>query len=197
VAVVFALWFLQDCAMLWLIELHRPNLWINHFTLPITTSILLWAFSLWQEGEVARMAFRIAIPLYVIVWLILSLTVERLDRFSNYASPISDLLLVCVAAYTLVTASLRSTEPVWRQEWLWIGSGILLYFGAEVVLMPLSNMLVASRREMLFLYRSLAVIGIVEALLITGGMLCAGAHPNSGGSFWQRHWQRESSPRRS
>ncbi|HXE60636.1 MAG TPA: hypothetical protein VN607_08000 [Gemmatimonadaceae bacterium] len=176
VALVYALWFLQDCVMWWLADAGRNNLWISHIALPVTTGLLMWAFSLWQEDGVARMAFRIAIPLYVLVWLFLLWRVERLDHFSTYASPLACLLLICMAAYTLVTASLRSRETVWRQEWLWIGSGFLLYYGGEVVLMPLSNILFAAHRELHFVYQLFGALGILSTLLVTWGILCAPSH---------------------
>ena len=195
-----ALWwfvgFLQDCVQYYIGHyLHRHNLWVNHVMLPFTTGLLLWAFSLWQESDVPRMAFRIAIPLYGLVWLVLQVAVERFDRYSTYASPISCLLLVCVAAYTIVSLALRSTEPVWRQEWLWIASGYMLYFGSEVVLMPLGNLLFAAGPDLSRIYRIFTVCGLVATLLITGGMLCARPLLSSGGSSWpRRSWRPFSSP---
>ena len=186
VALVYALWFLQDCVMWWLADAGHNNLWVSRIALPVTTGLLLWAFSLWQEDGVTRTAFRLAIPLYVLVSLALLLWVERLDHFSTYASPVGCLLLIGVAAYTLVTASLRSREPVWRQEWLWIGSGFLLYYGGEVVLMPLSNILYAAHPQLHFVYQIFGAVGMVSTLLVTWGILCARPHLVSRGSLLER-----------
>lgn len=193
VALVYALWFFQDCVMWWLADAGRNNLWVSHIALPVTTGLLMWAFSLWQEDGMARMAFRIAIPLYVLVCLVLLLRVERLDHFSTYASPVGCLLLIGMASYTLVTASFRSREPVWSQEWLWIGSGFLLYYAGEVVLMPLSNILFAAHAQLHFVYQVFGAVGIVSTLLVTWGMLCARPHSISVGSFWERRCRQSSS----
>ncbi|HSC31677.1 MAG TPA: hypothetical protein VLD17_08125 [Gemmatimonadaceae bacterium] len=194
VALVYALWFFQDCVMWWLADAGHNNLWVSHIALPVTTGLLMWAFSLWQEDGVARMAFRLTIPLYVLVCLVLLLRVERLDHFSTYASPVGCLLLISMTAYTLVTGSLRSTEPVWRQDWFWVGSGLLLYFGGEVVLMPLSNILFAAHLQLHFLYQVFGAVGIVSTLLVTWGMLCARPRPIYGGSSWEwRSWRQSSS----
>jgi hypothetical protein len=194
IVIFFAIWFVQDCVMWWLASQNRNNLWVTHLMQPVSTGVLLWAFSHWQKGDVARMAFRLAIPLYTIAWLGLQLFVERADRFSKYASPLSAMLIVCVCAYTLVSSSLRAEEPVWRMDWLWVSVGVLIEFGANVVLMPLSNLLLASPKELLFLYQLYGGVGVVANVIITGGVLCARPHPSSGGSSWPRPSWRPFSP---
>jgi hypothetical protein len=197
VVLVFVIWFAQDCVMWWLAkQLHRNNLWVGHVMRPVWTGLLLWAFSLWQKGDVARMAFRLAIPFYGVAWLALQLLVERADRFSKYASPLSAMLLVCVAAYTLVAESLRAEEPVWRTDWLWVSVGMLLKFCGVVVLMPLSNLMLTSPEDLRFMYQLYGASSVVATLFVTGGVLCARPHPSSGGSSWPRlSWRPFSSPR--
>ncbi|HKB54938.1 MAG TPA: hypothetical protein VKD22_13160, partial [Ramlibacter sp.] len=94
VAILFVLWFSEDLAQQLLIHLHHNNNWLLHLTMPFEAALLLWAFSLWQDSEVARRAMLLAVPIYVVVWLVLQLFVERLDRVSQYAWPVSCLLVL-------------------------------------------------------------------------------------------------------
>jgi hypothetical protein len=188
VVLYFVLSFLQDCVEMWLGSHGVNNLWLSHVTLPLTSGLWLWAFSLWQENEVARLTFRLAILFFIVVWVGLLLFVENLREFSRFGDPLNALLVVCVAAYTLATASARSQEPVWRFDWFWVSWGALLSYGGSAILMPMGNLLLTTSREHLYyLFDIHAWIDIAANLLITGGVLCARPRPNFGGFFWQRH----------
>lgn len=201
IALLYALKFVTDGAM-WVVGpglLHRQNVWVANLMLPVFTGLYLWAFSLWQERDVVRLTFRLAIPLFVATWAGLLLWAEDLNEFSRYASPLQALLLVCISAYTLVTASLRSAEPVWRQEWFWVSAAALLSYGSSAILTPLSALLLrtASMDQILRVFETFNGVDTVANLLTTGGMLCARPRPSSGGSFWRRSSWRQSSPPRS
>ncbi len=184
--------------MLW-VRWHRGNnLWVSHLGLPISASLLLWAFSLWQERDVARLTFRLAIPLFIVVWIGLLVFAENLQAFSRYGSPLRAILLVYVAAYTLVTRSVGAVEPVWREDWFWVAAGTLVSYGTSAIVTPLANLLLAtSPGQLRRMYDVFNGVDVIANLLVTWGMLCARPRPISGGSSWQRRSWRLSSPRRS
>lgn len=195
---VFALAISQEVANAWLTSRHVHNIWLNNVLMPVYTALYLWAFSLWQTGAVSRLAMRLAIALFFVVWLASTVLMGGITRFPRVAGPIQSMLLVCVAAYTLVTAAMRATDPVWRHDWFWISAGVLLTFGTSTLLDPITGQLAythpATAKSVIAIWN---VIDGVSSLLITGGFLCARRHPSSGGSSWPRPSWRASSPSRS
>jgi len=191
IAVLFVLWFCEDIADVLLIRLHHSNDWLLHFTMPFETALLMWAFSLWQDREVARRAMRLVIPIYVVVWLVLQLFVERLDRVSQYAWPLSNLLVLAVAAFTLVSKSARTTEPGWRQPWFWISAGMIIDMGSQVAYNPITNILIATHQRGTAIFQAFAAVSILSYSLTTWGILCERRHPSSGGSSSLAPWQQE------
>lgn len=198
VTAVFALGIAQEIVNAWLTSRHVHNTWLNNLLMPVYTALFLWAFSLWQTGAVSRLAMRLAIPLFVVVWLVSTVLLSGVTRFPRVAGPIQSMLLVCVAAYTLVTAAMRATDPVWRHDWFWISAGVLLTYGTSTLLEPITGHLAythpATAKSVISIWN---VIDGVASLLITGGILCARRHPISGGSSWPRPSWRASSPSRS
>jgi len=192
VVALFVLWFCEDLAEGLLSHLHHNNNWLLHLTMPFEAALLLWAFSLWQDSEVARRAIVLVIPIYVVVWLVLQLFVEQLDRLSQYAGPMSYLLVLAVAAFTLVSKSARTSEPGWRQPWFWISAGMIIDMGSQVALNPIANILIATHQRSDLIFQAFGVVSILSYSLSTWGILCERRHPSSGGSSSVPPWQLES-----
>lgn len=191
IAILFLLWFGEDLVQQLLIHLHHNNNWLLHLTMPFEAALLLWAFSLWQDSEVARRAILLAVPIYVAVWLVLQLFVEQLDRVSQYAGPMSYLLVLAIAAFTLVSKSARATEPGWRQPWFWISAGMIIDMGSQVAYNPITNILIATHQRGAAIFQAFAAVSILSYSLTTWGILCERRHPSSGGSSSLAPWQQE------
>lgn len=192
IVVLFLLWFCEDLTQQLLIHLHHNNNWLLHLTMPFEAALLLWAFSLWQDSEVARRAILLAVPIYGMVWLVLQLFVERLDRLSQYAGPMSYLLVLAVAAFTLVSKSARTVLPGWRQPWFWVSAGIIIDMGSQVALNPITNILIATHQRGAAIFQAFGAVSILSYSLTTWGILCERRHPSSGGSSSLPPWQLES-----
>ena len=192
VVALFVLWFCEDLAEGLLIHLHHTNDWLLHLTMPFEAALLLWAFSLWQDSELARRAIVLVIPIYAGVWLALQLFVERLDRLSQYAGPMSYLLVLAVAAFTLVSKSAHTQLPGWRQPWFWISAGMIIDMGSQVALNPIANILIATHQRSAMIFQAFGVVSILSYSLSTWGILCERRHPSSGGSSSVPPWQLES-----
>ena len=167
VAILFVLWFSEDLAQQLLIHLHHNNNWLLHLTMPFEAALLLWAFSLWQDSEVARRAMLLAVPIYVVVWLVLQLFVERLDRVSQYAWPVICLLVLSVAAFTLVSRSARAVTPGWRQPWFWISAGMIIDMGSQVAYNPITNILIATHQSGTAIFQAFGAVSILSYSLTT------------------------------
>ena len=145
---------------------------------------MLWTLSLWQRDAVSRLAFRIAIPIFLVTLVALIPTVKETGTFDTVTGPFQALLLLAGALYTLVTNASRDPERVTRHDWFWITLGASLYFGLRVALPPFATMLIATHEDLVRLaYLLLAWADIVVFLLISRGIWCPLPQARSGGFF--------------
>lgn len=151
----------------------RSNLWLSYVTLPAETMMVLWTFSLWQLTASARRAFRLAIPLTLVLQVVLVLSVENVNGFSAVSIPLFGVLCLGAVLYTLVTRAVDETESLLRQDWLWISIGFALYFGGLATITPLSSLLIGEHLNLVRrAWELFAVIGLVSYIAIALGMLC-------------------------
>ena len=169
----------------WVLQARGIN---NHFLTPVFTpfqgAAILWALSLWQTRQVARLTIRLAIPFFILAWAVFTLTIENLRNFSLAAEPVYSMLALGAAIYTLVARGTDATEPLTRQDWFWICGGLSLHFGALAVVLPLAAGLVESNPEVVIrAYTVRAVINTFAFICITIGFLCPKPATLSGRSF--------------
>jgi hypothetical protein len=160
------------------------NLWLRAASAPIQNSIMLWTLSLWLGPTVSRLAFRIAIPIFLVTLLALIPTVHETASFDIVAGPFQALLLLAGALYTLVRNAARDPEGVTRHDWFWITLGASLYFGLRVALPPFAAFLVQQHPELVRLaYLLQAWTDIAAFLIIARGIWCPLPQARSGGFF--------------
>ena len=153
-----------------------PNLWLAYLFVPAGCVLALWALSFWQQGEVARLTFRIATVPFVLVWVVLTVALEDTSTFSRAAEPTAKLVTLGAATFTLVAGSLRARGDLLRADWFWVSAGMALYFGASSALGPLSAILVGTDLQLLDqAYQVKALVDIFAFLLIARGVTCPAA----------------------
>jgi hypothetical protein len=151
--------------------------------IPFQGATILWALSLWQTRQLARLTMRAAIPPFLVAWGLL-LLVEDLYNFSAIAEPVYSLLALAAALYTLVSRSGEATESLLGADWFWVCAGLALHFGALVFLTPFSAALVRTNPEIVVrAYQVRAAINILAFAIITIGIVCPRPIPLSGRSF--------------
>jgi hypothetical protein len=162
----------------------EPNLWVAYVFLPITGATALWTLSLWQSGTTARLALRLAIPLFVVTSAVLSFRADDPRAFSMFAAPFHAIVLLLAATWTFVHRSLTAHDALWRQDWFWAAGGLMLYGGASTAIQPLTSYLLSAGREDLLLvaFNARAAMEVLAFAAITGGMLCPVPRSSSGGS---------------
>ena len=178
----------SDGMQLWWRGSTANNLWIREAATPIQNAIMLWTLSLWQRHAVSRLAFRIAIPLFLVTLVALIPTVGDTRTFDTVTGPFQALLLLAGALYTLVRNAASDPEGVTRYDWFWVTLGASLYFGFRVALPPFAAILMNSHEELVklaYYFRAWADIGV--NLLIARGIWCPLPPARSGGFFsWRR-----------
>jgi hypothetical protein len=159
------------------------NLWTTYIVAPLEDVILLFVLSVWQRNAVARLTFRVAIPVFLITWAVLVLSVENTNNFSLVAKPFQALLMAGASLYTLLARGLATGERVTQQDWFWISLGTTLYYAPTTALHPFAYVYISTRPDLVRLaYLLHAGIDIVAFILIARGMLCPLTPERSGGS---------------
>ena len=172
----------------YLSNVDRVNLWLVHAYTPFEATVLLLAMSRWQVRELARTTVMLSIPTFLVLWAALSLTAESLAEFPQYVKSVEAILLVAVAAFTLVTRSRNLVVPIGRQPWFWVTVGVMIYFAFLAILNPMSNALLRRDANVLLMgvYQVNAALIIVHNILFVWAIRCQQQQANSGGSSLPR-----------
>ena len=174
-----------DGVQLWLRgSAGNNNLWVRAAIVPINNAIMLWTLSLWQRHALPRLAFRIAIPVFLVAVIALVPTIKETTAFDLVAGPFQSLLLLAGALYTLVTNATQDPGRVTRYDWFWVTIGASLYYGLRVALPPFAAILIGTHPELVRLaYLLQAWADIAVFLLIARGIWCPLPQARSGGFF--------------
>lgn len=168
-----ALLLVVDCVNGWLGSRGVHNMFLSNLVAPASVTVVLWALSRWQTGDLSRLTMRLAIVPFLLLWTVLTLAVEDSSTFSRAADPMASIVGLGAAAFTLLARSLASQGDLPRRDWFWVTGGMALYFGASSALGPLSALLIASAPQLLVrAYELKAGLDIVAFLLIARGVVC-------------------------
>ncbi len=174
IAVYCVLGFLQSMALSLLSARGEHNLWLIHLFIPIQATMFLWALALWQTRERMRITVGMIVPLYLIVWIALTIRVESFDTFPRYVKIIEGLLIIAVAAYTLLTRLQHISGPVTSYPWFWVCSALVMYLSFGAIVNPVSSLLLPHAPDRVSFMSSVnAVLLIVCNLFFTRAMYAA------------------------
>jgi hypothetical protein len=141
IAAYCALGFLQSMYLYALVFQGRHNLAAIHLFIPVQAIMMLWALALWQTRERQRLTVAMIIPLYILVWAALTMTVESFGTFPRYVKIVEGLLVISVAAFTLVDRSQHITSPIAAYPWFWVCSALVMYLSFGAIVNPVSSLL--------------------------------------------------------
>ena len=136
--VYLAATFLEDLFTVYWSRHGRPNLWVVNLYTPFETFILCMMFAGWQLRMRWRAAIYAGMVACIAFWGAVTFVVEGLHGFSRYTKPVEALLVVAIAAWTLVDRSRRTISPLTRHTWFWVSVGTMVYFAYLVMLDPFS-----------------------------------------------------------
>jgi len=158
------------------------NLWTAYVGAPLTGSVALWMLSLWQDTRTSRLALQIAIPIFVVVSVVLSVTVDDPTTFSKVAAPFHHLVLLFAGLWTFVRRSLGQRDGLLTAGWFWILLGFMVYSGMMIAIQGVVWYLYeAGRQDVLrAVFDFQSTIQIITFLIMAGGMLCPAPPKRSG-----------------
>ena len=159
------------------------NHWVPYVTIPVAGVIILLALAKWQERQIPRLTFQVAVPLFLVTWGLLALFVENPGTFSTAADPVYSLLGLGAAVYTLVSRSADEPEPLARQDWFWICGGLALYFGTASTLGPVAAFLLNEHPVLVIrAYEAKSATDVLAFLAIAKGITCQPSPPQASGA---------------
>ena len=161
----------------------RNNHWLTYLATPLEGVAVIAALIGWQTRELGSLVLRALLPLYLLGWTAIVLTVENTATFSLVAGPFSSIVLLIALSATFVARSMRSLEALTNQDWFWVCLGMLIFYGVEAGFPPVALLLGRSRPDLLVAAMMVRSAGMIAAMLtVSWGLLCPTTHPQSGGS---------------
>jgi hypothetical protein len=161
----------------------RNNHWLTYLTTLLEGLAILLALIGWQVHRAGRLVLWVLLPIYLVTWTFIVFSVESLSTYSPFAGPFSSLLLLIALSATFVSRTMRSLEPLTRQDWFWVCLGLLIFYGVEAGYPPVALRLGASRPDLLLAAsQARSAIMIVAMITVSWGLLCPTTRPQSGGS---------------
>jgi hypothetical protein len=161
----------------------QNNHWLIYLSTPLEGVAVVAALIGWQTRDLGRLVLRFLLPLYLVAWTVIVLTVEDITTFSLVAGPFSSLILLVALTATFVSRSMRSLEALTKQDWFWVCLGLLIFYGVETGFPPVALLLGRSRPDLLDAAMMVRSASMIAAMLtVSWGLLCPTTHPQSGGS---------------
>lgn len=112
-----------------------------HFYTPLELIIITIAILLIVDSKNFKMvAVFILIP-YLIFWFVSKFTFESLDQIDNVTSTVANTIIFFLAVYGILKITLSSFGSIWHDPKIITLFGILLYFGGNLFVMALSNLI--------------------------------------------------------
>ncbi len=112
-----------------------------HFYTPLELIIITVVILLIVNSKNFKMvAVFILIP-YLIFWFISKFTIESLNQIDNVTSTVANTIIFLLAVYGILKITLSSFGSIWHDPKIITLFGILLYFGGNIFVMALSNLI--------------------------------------------------------
>jgi len=161
-----------DVVQLWLAVHAVHNLWVGYVG-TAAGALVLWGLASWQTGATQRLALQVATVLFLVVWVVLTVSVDNTSELSRAGSPMANVACLLAAAYTLLARSVSSRADLLDQDWFWVTAGLALYFAIWSAMDLMRALLFG--RDFLLMSRLEQVgfaLNIVAFLAIARGVAC-------------------------
>lgn len=160
----------------------------NHLVGYVATALItagfLMALSHRQVSALERLTVRLAVPIFLGVWVVLVLNLENMAGFSQYAAPLARLVVLVTALGTLFRNGLAfAADGLLRRDWFWIAGGLAMYAAAGATFPPVAAALMPDRPDLVI--RALDMVAVLTLLSfasIAWGVLCQRQAMRSGPS---------------
>lgn len=183
IAVWGVLYFASDLMQLGFSRWQYDNLFLFVFINPVEDGVILWALSYWQLRPLTRIAFRVAIPIFVLIYIVIVIAAGEEKSFQTFAGTYRALVVLAASLFTLLSRSTEEADGVWTKDWLWTTVGVSLYYGLLVAAQPIMAIVAPQSTSAARAVFTVKAIGdVVAFILIWRGMRCPLMQSNYSGS---------------
>ena len=148
------------------------NTWVSLLSGGCATALLLLAYAEWQTTSLERMAFRIAVLPFLVLYGALIYFLDGIRDFSRFSYPFGILVVLGGALWTLLRRTYTtSTEQAVRTDWFLMLVGLALNAATTLISSPVASMLMAQQRVDLVVrfWEVRAVFVIISILIVAVG----------------------------
>lgn len=132
-------------------RIYGNNYIVGYVSIPVTAGAYLLALAEWQVTYLERLTIRIALALFVTIYLVLVAYFENTTHLGQFSHTLYSLVLLSAALWTLGRLSLSQEESLAIDtDWFWVAFGIAIYGAATAATAAIGNILMARDRVDLF-----------------------------------------------
>lgn len=161
------------------------NHWLAYTLIPLFSAAMVMTLAQGQRTRTEHQALSVAAALLLVASAVLALTVEHPGTFSRFASPLSALVILALAIWTLLRADHGDapSAPL-RSAWLWIPIGFALYSGGSATYFPLAWGFVENDPDFVHaMVQARGSLVILSWILVAWGVRCLAYQTRSGRPF--------------
>ncbi len=125
----------------WFALLFGNNYILFHFYTPLELIIITITILLIIESKKLKMVSIFILIPYLSFWAISKFTFESLNQVDNVTSTIASTIILFLAVYGILKITLSSFGSIWHDPKIITLFGILIYFGGNLFVMALSNLI--------------------------------------------------------
>lgn len=171
-AILFA--FVTDWIGRYVGHVSGNSLWLSNASGAPITAMTLAALADWQVTQVERLAFRLSIIPYLLVFTALLFWADEAHNFSRYAYPFSTLVTLGAAVWTLLRrAFVPAMGQLTHTDWFLVSVGLALNAATTTLSSPIAAVLLANHRADLIVqvWEVRACFVIISLAFIAAGAL--------------------------
>ncbi|MFA6456464.1 MAG: hypothetical protein WCW40_06535 [Bacteroidota bacterium] len=121
----------------------KSNMWLVDFHQIVELFCILYVYHAWTTNRRLKDIFQYSAMFYSLTWIINKFYFEDPQHFSEINLSIAMLMLI-IASVIILNSLVRITQhSVIRHSVFWIASGVLLYSAGTIIVIALSNQVLA------------------------------------------------------
>lgn len=155
--------------------MHRKTRLLQEIPILVGTLCMLAGFAAWQPKPSFRRAVQACQIVFSVLWIVAQIVQGLSTDFSSVSRPIHAAVITIAAGLTLIAYAQVGADRWTDQPWFWGSIGMMVVYGAEVLLDPVISQIFQKRDDLarfaLGLHQLLSVAGwalVLRAMLGPG-----------------------------
>ena len=152
------------------------NQWTFQLFCPIQFILLMTVFHSWNRRSFVDKYFLFSSVVYALGWILGIIVSGSLENTNTYADPISGVILILAATYTLLRIERIEGTSLLDMPSFWVSSAVIIYFGGTIVLSslnaPLLRLFKTSPEPTRLAWSTQSIANVIGNILYIRAFLC-------------------------